>query len=780
MVDLIPQPEKENDSSAFDNGSKMQIKPLGVSGTEIYGGYFSEEYLQKLRGRQGAKIFDEMRRSESQISMLMNAVKNPIKAASWEFEVAEGVADGERHAELVKYCLTEMVDFETFLHEALSMIDFGYSVLEVINNVVFDNEKFGTFNGLKALAFRSQKTIERWNVDSETGNLKTVDQYAFGDLAPSSTMKTMLAEFLLIFTLQKEGDNYEGISALRPMYGPYFRKNLYQKLTAIGVEKNAVGTPIGTVPKTKNKKEDEDNFKKVLSNFTSNESAYLVKPEGWLIEIIRNDFDPSKIKELILLENTEMINCLVANFLALGTNGGGGAYALGSDLSDFFLTGLQNYARLIAGILNRKLIPDLVKLNFGPQAGYPKLKATNINDKAGKELAEIVKSMVDGKVIKPDDKLEESMRSRYNLPKADPTTARAVEAPKLFSENLKLSETRLQLAEGYKTQWKNNKDSTLEVMQEGLNTLLELYKTQIQSKYKNATPAARQSLGLQLEPRGVSNYKAALREELARVAAQALAGARKETPKAKNVKLSEIIKLAAPRGGYFEALPPNVKRLVKTQADLIAENQASDMNKIVSFQYQSSQASTEDIDQILLDIDEAVLPVIEGSTAKGTSIDAAAGNAVSQITNQARLEWFFEPEVLDTIESFTFYNEDPVSEICQELDGTTWAVNDPDLDRYSPPLHHNCKSRLVPNEKGADKNPKIQRGGTAVTQKALDSITLCECSYHLEFKLKEMVELTKAEQDLVSAKIAKLVGEGKSQEQAAAIAYDMLRRGELG
>jgi hypothetical protein len=80
--DEFVTPEK-SESSAFEVGSKIQTKATGSSGTEIYSGYFSEEYLQKLRGTPGAKIYDEMRRSEAQIAMLMSAVINPIKAATW-------------------------------------------------------------------------------------------------------------------------------------------------------------------------------------------------------------------------------------------------------------------------------------------------------------------------------------------------------------------------------------------------------------------------------------------------------------------------------------------------------------------------------------------------------------------------------------------------------------------------------------------------------------------------------------------------------------------------
>lgn len=780
---------ESQDTSAFDSGAKMQMQPVGVSGSELFAGYFSEEYLQKIRGRKGAKQFDEIRRSEAQVAMLLNAVMNPIKAAAWEFEAADPtfVPDAETHKKFVEYNAKDCIDWETHLHEALTMLTFGYSIFECIHSVVFNHPKFGTFNGLKALAFRSQKTIEKWVVDPATGELQTVVQWAQGDLVTGrSALMDMPAEHLVIFTNQKEGDNYEGISVLRPMYGAWYRKNLYLKIAAIGMEKGAIGTPVGTPPAGKLIKADFEEFKKTLQNFTANESAYIIKPQGWEIEIKENNFDPAKVKEMILLENTEMVNSLVANFLSLGTSGGGGSYALGTDLSDFFLSGIQCYANIIAGVWNRKIIPNLIKLNYGEQVEYPKLKVTQINDKAGKELAEIVKSFVDSKVIKPDTPLEDYTRKVYKLPKADPTTARAADPAPAPYGNPRLTEktNSIQLAESYKKQWKTNKDELKTIMQTNLTAIKESYKKQISSQWANVPKSKRLNIALNLEPKGVNAYKDALKEKLAEIATKSLDAAKKQTPYAKNLKLAEI-KLAAPRGGYFDALPTNIKNIVKTQAELISSAQVGDLSKIVSFQYASSAPSDEDVDQILMDIDEAVDPVIEGSTGSGMSIDAAAGNATSTVANQASLEWFFEPEVLDGIESFTFVNEDPVSEICQELDGVTWAANDPDLDRYSPPLHHNCKSRLEPNLKGDEGNPEITGTGS-LSAKALDSITLCEChGYNLSFKLAEkpdycLADLTKEEQDLISAKIAKLIGEGKDQAQAVAIAYSMLQRGELG
>lgn len=738
MTELITptSEEKTGDSSAFESGAKMQMKALGSSGSELYAGYFTEEYLQKLRGRAGAKIYDEIRRSESQVAMLMNAVMNPIKAGVFEFEAAD-VPNGELHKELIEFCFKEMIDWETHLHEALTFLIFGYSLFETVHNVVFAHPKFGTFNGIKALAFRSQKTIERWNVARNTGTLETVEQWVMGDLAGKETIVKMDANFLLVFTLQKEGDNYEGISALRPMYGPWFRKNLYLKIASIGIEKNAIGTPLGTAPAGKQGTEEMESFKELLSNFTGHEAAYLIKPEGWEVEILKNDFDASKVKEMIVMENTEMINSLVANFLALGTSGGGGSFALGTDLSDFFLTGIQNYANIITGVHNRKTIPELIKLNFGPQQAYPKMKATGINDKAGKELAEIISSLTTSQAIKSDSKLEDFVRKQYQLPKADPTTTREPAAPSYGGRQF--SEPAIKLAENYKQQFKKDKDEVKEIMTAGLSSIAEAYKKQIRTAWKG-TPAQRRNAAMSLEPKGVAEYTKELREALAKIANTALIGAKKETPKANKlkIKLSEAIKLAAPIGGYFDALPPKIKNIIKNQAGLIAQTQALDLNKFVSFQFMAN-ADEENVDRVLTDIDSILLPTIEdGATGAGMSLEAAASNSVSSAVNQARLEWFFEPEVLATIESLTFINEDPQSEICQELDGTTWAVGDPDIDRFTPPLHHNCKSRLEVNEKGSDGNPEINRGGTSVSDKGLKSMTLTECGhdYHLFSKTK--------------------------------------------
>ena len=125
-----------------------------------------------------------------------------------------------------------------------------------------------------------------------------------------------------------------------------------------------------------------------------------------------------------------MSKAFMAQFLELGMSSGGtGSYALSNDLSDFFLGGIEHIANAICGPINKKIIPDLIKMNRGPRKSYPRLCARGISDKAGKELAEVLGIFSEKKLITPDMVLEEHLRERYGLPKPSPIDVRDTTPP---------------------------------------------------------------------------------------------------------------------------------------------------------------------------------------------------------------------------------------------------------------------------------------------------------------------------------------------------------------
>lgn len=427
--------EKERKEKVV-NTIKIQNQSRGTTGTEVYSGYSSEEYLQKLRHSQQADEFDKMRRSDPQIKMCLSAVKNPIKGAEPVISIESDDPKYDAHVRLVKYNLFEgmQTNWDKFLRECLTVIEFGNAPFEITHKNVLKSP-IGTHTGLKDVSWRSPRTIEQFNVHKD-GSLKSINQYAYGDL---ESVNEISAEFLMVLGLEVEGSNYEGISLLRPCYGNWFRKNENLKINSIGIEKFAVPTPTVTVPKGVEGTEEYDALVEALEHYVNHEKNYLILPEGWEVNFNSNTYDPEKVDSTIDKEDSRMVKAFLANFLELGSGGSGGSYALSNDLSDFFLSGIEYIAKHIADNINDKIIKPLIIMNFGEQEVYPKLKFEGISDKAGKELAEIIRMLVEKKVLTPDDKLEETMRKRLKLPEMSDVGVREVEESKgLFNLSEKI------------------------------------------------------------------------------------------------------------------------------------------------------------------------------------------------------------------------------------------------------------------------------------------------------------------------------------------------------
>lgn len=407
----------------------IHADPIGSSGIESYAGYPHEEYLQKLRGMARADIFDEMRRSDYQAKMCLSAVKNPICSGTWEVEPGDAEdAEAKKDAEFIKHLLfkDQEKSFKRFIREAATCVDFGHSVFEITHKAVLNHPDFGSYNGIANIGWRSPRTIDRWNLDPRSGKLVSVSQYSQGDLA---RMVDIPAEFLMVVSLDQEGDNYEGVSLLRPCYGPWMRKNRYLVLNAIGIEKHAIPTPVAKIPAGKEDSDATEKLETVLRNYSQNHKNYMMYPEGYEIELHSNVYDPEKVDRSVDSEDKRMTKAFLANFLELGMNSVG-SYSLSNDLSDFFLGGIEYIAGEIEEGINLRLIKPLIEMNRGPRKVYPTIKCSGISDKAGEELAKVM-NYLGGKFITPDDKLEENLRKRYRLPAADPATARKIAPPQI-------------------------------------------------------------------------------------------------------------------------------------------------------------------------------------------------------------------------------------------------------------------------------------------------------------------------------------------------------------
>lgn len=409
--------EEEKPVTKTVNKIVIQESSRGSSGTEIFAGYYDEEYLNTLQGTDRADVFDKMRRGDSQVKMLLSAVKNPIRTASREINDASDDVEHQKHAELCRQVMFRDIKFNKFLNEKLTVVDFGHSLHEKSHKVNIDkpildedgNTVLNSYIGFKKLGWRSPKTIETWNFNDEK-EFVGITQQADGDL---SSYVDIPKEFLSMSAIDQEGDDLEGISMLRPCFGNYFRKNTYLKLNAIGIEKS-MPIPTAEIPVGHENSDQFDNLIRSLESFTSHQKNYLTFPAGWGVTLNNGTaYDPSKVEQSVDNEDKRMAKSFLANFLELGM-GGGGAFALSNDLSDFFLSSLIYVSNVISEEID-ELLKELVILNFGIQDKYPTFEFTGIKDKAGEEFAKILDLLIKGKVIVPDDNLEDHVRKRIGI-----------------------------------------------------------------------------------------------------------------------------------------------------------------------------------------------------------------------------------------------------------------------------------------------------------------------------------------------------------------------------
>jgi hypothetical protein len=753
------------------HATPVKIVEVGSSGTEIYAGYIDEEYLHDLKGTKAMKIYDKMRRSDPRIKMVLSAVKNPIKSADWYIGVKEDSEQAELQKKLIENILFNGLkkSWKKNLHEVLSMIDFGYSAQEITHRPVLKDNVVGPHVGLKSLKLVGQKTVERFNVNSD-GTLKSITQYSNGDVGRNVNVP---AEFILHFSIDKEGDNYEGVSMLRACYGPWLRKNNALKQESVGNQNFSTPIAVMSVPDGEQNSEQYARAVTFLENYANNSASYLIKPQGWELELVNNTFDSAKIRETIKSENEEIAFAFLANFLNLGS-GSGGSYALSNDLSDFFGSSLEFIADEICETYNLKLIPDLIKLNFPNAECLVELKASGIADKAGKEFAEVIELLTRSKTLTPDHELEESLRKKYKLPKMVETeeselaeelgtapvqggavedkqatalngaqVTSIVEVAKAYTDNILTRDSAIEIlikafgmvrasaeviipmtapvpdiktdvtAQVAQFAEKKTKKETPDVIvkriednaqvlkgvfRSGLEPIAKDMVKKLIAKYNNTTEAREQFAIFDIKPSGVSAYGTTLRNEFGKIVNQAYDSV------AVNYKFADRIS----------------SNRARAKADLLYMTQLNDLEKAIFLQFGTSIDSTDSVKTLEADLMSASDKAIK-------TMEVGADIVSAQLENETRMDFFDENS--DELESFTFYNGDPISEICQELNGSTYSINDPDLLRYTPPLHHNCKSVMIPNLKGDKNNPQVS-GLPVISDTAKKGITLGECCNH--------------------------------------------------
>ena len=384
---------------------KADISTIGVSGnTGREGVADTGEYLENLDGYTGRTVYDQMRRSDGQVGAVLQAIILPIRQANYFIEPAsEDPKDIEIAEQTAKDFLENMtITWDDVIRHACLMFPFGFSVLEKIWEV-----RDGRVVPRK-LDPRLPQSIFEWvwndGKDRLTGP-KQVDTN--GDEI------TLPIEKILVFTVDREGDNWEGKSILRNAYKSWYIKDQLEKINAIKHDRHGVGIPVMEVPQSvKDGDEQWNNTETILQNIQANEQGYVITPEGYTFSIVGGGGDKGGTDALPSINYyDEMIaRSVLAMYLNLGTTDTG-SRALGESFVATFLMSLQAYADYICSVITRFAIREYVDFNW-TVTDYPTLKVRRIKQLDPVVIAELVKA----RVITPDLDVENTIRKELDYP----------------------------------------------------------------------------------------------------------------------------------------------------------------------------------------------------------------------------------------------------------------------------------------------------------------------------------------------------------------------------
>lgn len=363
---------------------------LGISGTRLAGGFISGvEKNASLTPTQWAAICEEMQRTDPAVNANVRALNQTLLSARWRWQAPD---DASPIALAARDYLNEAFGlggkrgrlrggWEAAVASFLPFTSLGFRYLEEVYKVE-DGRVW-----LDRFADREPSAHMRWESD-ENGELAAVVQTAVGG---ERQPEPIPANKLVLFTLDRTGQNYQGRGLLRPCWFYWKLKTHTLDMLGIGVERYAVPTPVVRV----NRKEaqdaagydDDGALNKAIENAANQAKAYTAHEQAWLQEVAGvtfgtygPDFDPSRLLAVVDACDAQIAQAFLLGFMRLGVNDTG-SRAVGEVQESFFRRAGVNILDQVAQVVGGPEGPGagtaarLLRWNFPslPEADYPRL-----------------------------------------------------------------------------------------------------------------------------------------------------------------------------------------------------------------------------------------------------------------------------------------------------------------------------------------------------------------------------------------------------------------------
>lgn len=328
---------------------------MAVAGSSYWDNWNLRPYnpAELYQQKGNYSYFDDMR-EDDQIYSILTLKKIMVLGADWSVE-----CEDEEISEFITYCFTEYLDglFTRKMFEVLSAMEYGFSITEKIFN--YCDTEWGKKIVIEKLKTRAPHSFELHT--DEYGNLSKLlqhtDKGADLDLDPRKFM---------IYSYNSEFGNAYGTSEFnKGVYRAWASKNAIIKFWNIYCERYGMPLHIGKMPRAAGEAEKVA-FKNIVKNIQAKTGVTL--PDDFTLEIQEAGGVGSDVYERAINKYDTMIarKLLVPDLIGIsGEKTGGGSYALGKEQFNIFYSTIAYIRNDVERMINKELVTPLVTWNFG-------------------------------------------------------------------------------------------------------------------------------------------------------------------------------------------------------------------------------------------------------------------------------------------------------------------------------------------------------------------------------------------------------------------------------
>jgi len=336
---------------------------LGAPGTPFLddlpdtpGARYGPRVVRGTRGDWG--LYEEYYRTEPQIQDAVSSIREVLVGSDYRVEAPDGIPDQQGAAvdEFVEWCNAWLHSIEGGLNKfvgesADSLLIYGLQMHEIVWGKDEDQRlhpvKFG---------YREPSTIEEWILDDRMADLIGVHFNILrgGDYTLPATGPDLTDRKVAHAALGQRGNNFEGVSPIRPAIHWIKLKRLLANIIGVSAEK--YGTPIvtvqeeGTVGRAASGEatdEDRQRLTQIMQSIRASEGAVIELPPDLDFEMHSPSGSMPKFLDLLDYCDQQISQQYANQGSLLGQGDAVGSYALAKQSDSKFLRQAPAIARKI-------------------------------------------------------------------------------------------------------------------------------------------------------------------------------------------------------------------------------------------------------------------------------------------------------------------------------------------------------------------------------------------------------------------------------------------------